>query len=337
MTEPLVSICIPTYNRANFIAKAIDSALGQTYKNIEVIVVDNASTDNTEKIVKAYDDPRLKYVRNSENLGLFGNFNRCIELYNGDFLHILHSDEYIEPNFTEKCIRFFEEHQNVQLTCTSYREEYNDHILPYKLFPNDMIFTAPNGFKRILSEGLFISCASVMVRRGVYESPDVGKFSLEYPFSGDLYQWLKITKHYDVAYLSDVWMNDICGEYSESYRLLFNTPIGYMDTLKIHTNLIHYLDAKKEFVQEINQSLIRYIKDCYYAIFARAGKKSFCQGILCGLAYSACALMQVNSGSSLMKKWIYTIMTFFVAITCHIPGLRRIIKYWLTKEKVIPY
>lgn len=337
MTEPLVSICIPTYNRAAFIPKAIESALGQTYKNIEVIVVDNASTDNTEEIIASYSDPRLNYVRNSENIGQFGNLNRCIELYNGDFLHILHSDEYIEPNFTEQCVKFFEEHPNVQLTCTSYREEYNDHILPYQIFPNDIIFKAPNGFKQILSEGLFISCASVMVRRGVYESPAVGKFSLEYPFSGDLYQWLKLTKHCDVAYLSDVWMNDICGEYSESYRLLFKTPIGYMDTLKIHTNLIFYLDAKKEFRQEINQSLTRYIKDCYYAVFARAGKKSFSPSILCGLAFSACALMQVNSGSSLMKKSLYTLMTLFVAMACHIPGLRSVIKYMLTKEKAIPY
>lgn len=337
MTAPLVSICIPTYNRANYITKAIDSALSQTYKNIEVIVVDNASTDNTEEIVSSYSDPRLKYVRNSENLGLFGNFNRCIELYNGCFLHILHSDEYIDPDFTEKCVQFFNEHQNVQLTCTSYREEYNDHIIPYKLFPEDTILKAPDGFKQILTEGLFISCASVMVRRGVYESPEVGRFSLEYPFSGDLYQWLKLTKHYDVAYLSDVWMNAICGEYSESYRLLFSTPIGYMDTLKIHTNLRYYLDSKQEYVQEINRSLIRYIRDCYYATFARSGKNSFSQGILCGLAFSACALLQVNSVSSVIKKMIYTFLTFCVAVLCHIPGLRGMIKYWMTKKKVIPY
>ena len=337
MTDPLVSICIPTYNRANYITKAIDSALGQTYKNIEVIVVDNASTDNTEEIVSRYTDPRLKYVRNTENLGQFGNLNRCIELYSGDFLHILHSDEYIERDFTEKCIIFFNKHNNVQLTCTSYREEYKHNIIPYQIFPNDVIFKAPNGFKQILAEGLFISCASVMVRRGVYESEEVGKFSLEYPFSGDLYQWLKLTKHYDVAYLSDVWMNDVCGDYTESYRLLFNTPIGYMDTLKIHANLKYNLDSKHEFVQEINLSLIRYIRDCYYATFARAGNNSFSPGILCGLAFSACALMQVNSGTSLMKKAIYIFITVCVAILCHIPGLRNIIKYWFTKDKVIPY
>ncbi len=337
MIEPLVSICIPTYNRAKFIQRAIDSALGQTYKNLEVIVVDNASTDNTEEIVSRYNDTRLKYVRNTENIGQFGNLNRCIELYSGDFLHILHSDEYIDPDFTEKCIKFFSEHQNVQLTCTSFREEYNDHILLHKVFPNDVIFSAPDGFKQILTEGLFISCGSVIVRRCVYESQDVGKFSLEYPYSGDLYQWLKLTKYYDVAYLSEVWMNDICGDYSESYRLLFSSPVGYMDTLKIHTNLKFYLDYKHEFAQEINQSLIRYIKDCYYAIFARAGKNSFSPGILCGLAFSACALLQVNTGSSLIQKIIYALITFCVAILCHIPGLRNIIKYWVTKDKVIPY
>ena len=87
--EPLVSICIPTYNRAGMIGRAIESALGQTHRNIEVIVVDNASSDNTDAIVAAYSDKRLTYIKNERNLGLFGNFNRCIELATGKFLHIL--------------------------------------------------------------------------------------------------------------------------------------------------------------------------------------------------------------------------------------------------------
>ena len=117
--KPLVSICIPTYNRAGMIGKAIESALGQTYRNIEVIVVDNASTDNTGVVVAGYSDQRFRYVKNDRNLGLFGNFNRCIELAKGKYLHILHSDDYIDPHFTEVCIDFFRKHPSVVMTSTN--------------------------------------------------------------------------------------------------------------------------------------------------------------------------------------------------------------------------
>jgi len=99
MTEqsPSVSICIPTFNRSGMVERAIESALSQTYHDLEVIVVDNASDDNTEDVVASYADPRLKFFKNPKNLGLFGNFNRCIELSRGDLIHILHSDDYIDP------------------------------------------------------------------------------------------------------------------------------------------------------------------------------------------------------------------------------------------------
>ena len=77
---PLVSICIPTYNRAGMVRKAIDSALSQSYQNIEVLVVDNASEDAIESVIAGYNDSRLQFFKNTKNLGIFGNFNRCIEL-----------------------------------------------------------------------------------------------------------------------------------------------------------------------------------------------------------------------------------------------------------------
>lgn len=334
MTDLLVSICIPTYNRASFIHKAIDSALSQTYRNIEVIVVDNASTDNTEEIVSVYADPRLKYVRNSENLGLFGNFNRCIELYHGDFLHILHSDEYIDTDFIEKCVRFFNEHQNVQFTCTSRREEYNDHIIHHKLLSEDTIFKAPDGFKQILSKGLFIHCPSVMVRRGVYESTDVGKFSLEYPFSGDLYQWLKVTKHYDVAYLSDVWITGLMGEHSETYKHIIATPLGYLDTLKIYTKLRYNsgIDVCK-YNSEINSVLYRYIRECLHGGIVYSNGNSFKPAMLIGSALSAWSMVNANSCKIYLTKLKYLLMIAGVFFMMATPILRKFCKMYALRRE----
>jgi len=107
----LVSILIPVYNREHIIAETLESALAQTYKNIEVIVVDNASTDNTWKIVQdfAEKDNRIKAFRNESNLGPVRNWLRCVEEASGEYGKILWSDDLIASDFLEKTLPLFKE------------------------------------------------------------------------------------------------------------------------------------------------------------------------------------------------------------------------------------
>lgn len=104
----LVSILIPVYNRAGMIAETLDSALAQSYKNIEVIVVDNSSTDGTWEIVQAYavDDSRVRCFRNSTNIGPVRNWLRCVEESAGYYGKILWSDDLISQDFLEKTIPY---------------------------------------------------------------------------------------------------------------------------------------------------------------------------------------------------------------------------------------
>ena len=76
-------MCLPVYNGAAYIAESIESVLAQTYGDFRLIVSDNCSTDNTEDIVRSFSDRRLTYVRNARNLGVVGNFNRCLSLAEG--------------------------------------------------------------------------------------------------------------------------------------------------------------------------------------------------------------------------------------------------------------
>lgn len=98
---------IPTYNQSAFIREAIDSALGQSYSNIEVIVGDDASTDETAKLIAEINDPRLKYVRNQVNMGRVTNYRNI--LYNhasGDFVVNLDGDDfYTDPDFIVEAVR----------------------------------------------------------------------------------------------------------------------------------------------------------------------------------------------------------------------------------------
>ncbi|MBX3568074.1 MAG: glycosyltransferase [Rhizobiaceae bacterium] len=96
---PRVSIVIPTYNSARWLAEAVDSALAQTETDIEVLVFDNASTDDTASVMARYDDPRLSYVRCGENVGFAGNMTRGIRAARGDYFMQLGSDDVLDPRF----------------------------------------------------------------------------------------------------------------------------------------------------------------------------------------------------------------------------------------------
>ncbi len=98
MNEPLVSILIPVYNRESLVLRAIQSACQQTYQNIEIIVVDNCSSDRTYEVVldAATRDARIRCFRNSENLGPVPNWRKCLELSRGEFTQYLFSDDWLD-------------------------------------------------------------------------------------------------------------------------------------------------------------------------------------------------------------------------------------------------
>ncbi len=96
--SPFFSICIPTYNRATEIHQAIDSILCQDFTDFELVICDNASTDNTEEVIRGYSDRRIRYVKYSSLVSMYANHNRCLDLAASNWLVFVHSDDYIEPN-----------------------------------------------------------------------------------------------------------------------------------------------------------------------------------------------------------------------------------------------
>lgn len=117
---PRVSICIPTYNYAAYLDQAIASALGQTYRDLEVVVVDNCSTDATEAVSAAWvrRDPRVRYLRNHRNVGLARNFNLALSAAGGDYVKILCADDWLDPRAVELSVAAFESHPQASLVTT---------------------------------------------------------------------------------------------------------------------------------------------------------------------------------------------------------------------------
>ena len=104
--RPLVTIGVSTYNRADgYLRPAFESALAQTYPNLEIVVSDNGSTDDTEAYIQSFDDPRVRYFKQEQNIGANPNFNFCLEQARGDFFLLLHDDDILDHDMVEACMR----------------------------------------------------------------------------------------------------------------------------------------------------------------------------------------------------------------------------------------
>lgn len=120
ISMPTISIGLPVYNGERYLREAIDSVLKQTFRDIELIISDNASTDGTEAICREYAnrDQRVRYVRNNVNEGAAGNFRRTFELASGKYFKWVAVDDITAPDFLEKCKRVLDERSHV-VVCTS--------------------------------------------------------------------------------------------------------------------------------------------------------------------------------------------------------------------------
>jgi len=115
---PKVTIAIPTYKRAELLKEALDSAINQIgYSEYDIIVVDNNPERccETEIMMLSYQNPKLSYYKNTDNLGMAGNWNRCFELSKGEYVVMLHDDDLLLPSFIAKCIKILEFKQNTAI------------------------------------------------------------------------------------------------------------------------------------------------------------------------------------------------------------------------------
>ncbi|MDO8964769.1 MAG: glycosyltransferase [Coriobacteriia bacterium] len=106
---PTVSVCIPTYMGASYIAQALDSVLDQSFTDFEIVVSDDASTDATLQILSGYDDPRLRVLPNSVNAGASANWNRALAAARGRYVKLLCHDDYLYPGALERQVAGFGE------------------------------------------------------------------------------------------------------------------------------------------------------------------------------------------------------------------------------------
>lgn len=115
-----VSIIMSVYNAENYLNEAIDSILNQTFQDFEFIIVEDASTDSSYKILKEYEDKRIKIIRNKSNIGLTRSLNKALKYATGKYIARMDADDICMPTRLEKQIHYMEKHRNVALISCSF-------------------------------------------------------------------------------------------------------------------------------------------------------------------------------------------------------------------------
>ena len=191
-------VVIPSYNHGKFLKKAIDSILNQTYKDFELIIIDDASTDNSRKIIDSYKDPRIIKYYNAENQGAVVTLNQLIEFANSEYIALLNSDDYWEPTKLQKQIDYLDTHKDKAacFTLADFVDEKDNLILENDNF-NVKIFNQRNRkqsewYRYFFDNGNCLCHPSVMIRKEVYLK--IGKYKNTYRQLPDFEFWIRLIK-----------------------------------------------------------------------------------------------------------------------------------------------
>ncbi len=198
--QPLVSICIPAYNSERYILETVERALNQTWKNLEVLVVDDASTDGTVDKLKTIKDPRFRFYVNDQNMGMAGNWNRCVCRCRGAYVKLVPADDILYPDCIEKSVPYLMRHPDIKLVVTG-TDLINDEGQirgRYAHWPVRGVFNGKKLAKSsILLNNFFGNPVCALFRKQDFEA--TGGFDEDIPYILDFDLWLGLSSMGRVA------------------------------------------------------------------------------------------------------------------------------------------
>lgn len=230
---PLVSILVPSYNGARFLRESLDSLLGQTYPNVEILLLDDASTDETPAIAAEYRE-RVTYVRQAANLGIYDNVNAGIARARGEFIATYHADDVYLPTIVEAEVAYLQAHPEVgAVFCSDIFVDAEGHEYGRIVLPPPVRGEQPLDYRVVLNALLtyknrFLVCPTAMVRASVHR--DVGVYRQDrYRNTADLEMWLRIARRYPIGILESHLMRyrHFHGNSSQLYHRLRTAPENF--------------------------------------------------------------------------------------------------------------
>ena len=174
---PDLSVIMPVYNGEAYLCQAIDSILKQTFRNFEFIIIDDASTDGSEKIIHAYEDSRIKFVRNTDNQGNYPSRNKGLKMATGKYICVMDADDVAYPHRFDVQYRYLENHPDVLAVGTHY-----DFSIQGKTMKRNLPLSYEDVQIALLSDNHFLH-SSLMVRTEAMRK--IGGYDEKYVYSSD--------------------------------------------------------------------------------------------------------------------------------------------------------
>jgi len=203
--QPILSICIPTYRGAAHLGATIDSVLAQSFGDFELVVIDDNSPDDTAAVVASYKDPRVRYIRNPNNLGPEGNWNRCLDEGRGKYFKLLPQDDLLMSACLERQIAVLERDtaENIALVfCARHIVVAGDRAVTVRGYPGGKLGVIPGraAIRQCVRFGtnLIGEPGGVMFRKSL--ALQVGMFDATNKYVIDLDYWFRLLLEGDAYY-----------------------------------------------------------------------------------------------------------------------------------------
>ena len=208
--SPLISVILPTYNGENEIADTLESVLNQTYTNLEIIIVDDCSTDKTVEIIKSYNDSRIKLHINETNLGIGENTNKALSLATGEFIMMQDHDDISSPSRAELQLKCLIDHPDV--TGITLHAEPFHNAPPQEIYNTIDTYHIEKTAQEFIPFDIysFPGHQTLMYRRSILDKVD-GYYSNKFTVAGDLYFMSKLSQ------AGATWM--LLKDYLLAYRI----------------------------------------------------------------------------------------------------------------------
>ena len=193
----MVSVIMPAYNAEKYIAQAIESILGQTYGDFEFIIINDCSCDRTEEIILTYDDPRIVYLKNQQNLGVAKTLNKGLAMAKGEYIARMDADDIAMPERLAKQVAFLDGNEDVAVLGTNV-ETFNEA----GTICTGWSATDPEQMKVDLLFACGLAHPSVMMRTEAIRQ--LGGYDPEFNGLEDYELWCRVTEKYQITTLPDI-------------------------------------------------------------------------------------------------------------------------------------
>lgn len=195
--EPLVSVLIPVFNGEKYVGDSIKSIVEQTYQNLEILVLDDGSTDSTLAILRSFEDERIQVIVHEINQGLIVTRNELVEKSKGKYIAFLDSDDISYTNRIQFQVDFLERNSDFGMIGSNVDVIFEESSIVSKSI---VYSSAPEEIKVILLFKNYFTCSAVLVRKSVL---DQNPFTNEFPVAEDYNVWIKVAEKHKVWNLQE--------------------------------------------------------------------------------------------------------------------------------------